>query len=81
VYADDAIATCYATTMGTYAIVAEIRDDPYEADDELWLQMTKFVGYLLSIVLLLALILSISTSAQLWNMFQGRNSPIFKNYS
>ncbi len=62
VYSDDAIATCYATALGTFAIIAEIRDDPFEPGDDTWLQLTKAVGYFLSIVLLMLTVITICTS-------------------
>ncbi|TRY61634.1 hypothetical protein TCAL_09264 [Tigriopus californicus] len=69
VKADDAQATCYATKLGIYAIVAEIEDVPHAEDDETWLNIVKFIGYAVSIILLLIFIGVVLSSTYLWEMF------------
>lgn len=69
VHASDTAATCHATQFGTFAIVAEIEDEPSVADDELWLQITKYVGYGISIALLIVFIGLVFISKHLWEMF------------
>ncbi len=66
---DEAVATCYATRLGTFAVVAEIEDDPYREEEADWLTIFKMVGYVLSIICLLVFIGTIVTSTYLWEMF------------
>ncbi len=69
VHVDETVATCYATKMGSFAVVAEIEDAPYRADDEDWLFIFKMVGYAMSIVCLIAFAGVVLSSPYLWEMF------------
>ncbi len=69
IYADDSVASCYSTRLGTFAVVAEIEDDPYATDDADWLLIFKMVGHGLSIICLLIFIGVILSSTYLWEMF------------
>ena len=69
VHASDTAATCHSTKFGTFAIIAEIEDEPFAANDELWLKITKYVGYGLSIAFLLVFIGFVFMSKHLWEMF------------
>ena len=69
VHVGDSAATCHSTKFGTFAIIAEIEDEPWEPEDALWLTITKYVGYSISIILLLAFIVVVFMNKQLWEMF------------
>ena len=65
----ESLATCYATKMGTYGIVAELEDDPWAYADPDWLFLFKMIAYALSVVLLIVFIGVIVYSVYLWEMF------------
>lgn len=69
VHASDTKATCHSTKFGTFSIIAEIEDEPSVSDDELWLLITKYIGYGISIALLAVFICCIFLSPYLWEMF------------
>ena len=60
---DEQGATCVTDKLGTYAIIAEKIEMPYEYDEEGWLYVTKLVGYIVSIVVLIIFIIIIFLSA------------------
>lgn len=69
IYADDTVATCFATKWGTYGIVAEIYEPPSVPEELTWLLVTKFLGYTISIILLLVFVITVLRSKYLWEMF------------
>ncbi len=69
IYVDSAVATCYATRTGSFAVVAEVEDAPYREEDADWLFIFKMVGYTLSVLCLLIFIGVIVSSTYLWEMF------------
>ena len=69
VYIGDSAATCHSTRFGTFAIIAEIEDEPSVDQDELWLRVVKYIGYGISLALLLIFIIIILVSKYLWDMF------------
>ena len=56
-------AVCLTNQFGTYAIIAELKEEPYVQDDLTWLIITKYVGYGLSVILLTILVLIILFSS------------------
>lgn len=66
---DEDSAVCVTTKMGTYAIIAELREEPTVDPDLLWLRIVKYVGYAISLVLLVIFIVIIILSAYLWEQF------------
>lgn len=69
VHAGDSAATCHSTKFGTFAIIAEIEDEPSVDEDEMWLLVTKYVGYTISLILLVVFIVVVLVSRYLWDMF------------
>jgi len=78
VFVNDGTAECSSTRFGTFAIIAEIEDQPYAPEDELWLLVTKSVGYGLSIICLIAFIIIVLLKKYLWEMFHviGLNTAV-----
>merc|ERR1712013_969336 len=66
---DEQGATCVTDKLGTYAIIAEKIELPYEYDEEGWLYVTKLVGYIVSTVALVIFVIIIFLSAYLWEQF------------
>ena len=54
IHSDDVVANCMSHKLGTFAVLTEVEHSPTAPDDYVWLLVTKFVGYGLSIILLLA---------------------------
>ena len=48
-------AVCLTHQFGTYAIIAELKEQPFVQDDLTWLLITKYVGYGVSVLLLTVL--------------------------
>ena len=66
---DENSATCATDKLGTYAIVAELVELPYDFEEPGWLMITRLVGYILSTVLLVIFVTIIFMSAYLWEQF------------
>ena len=66
---DETGATCVTNKLGTYAIIAEKIEPPFDYEEENWLFFTKMAGYIVSIALLLAFVVIIQLSAYLWEQF------------
>ena len=66
---DENSATCVTDKLGTYAIVAELVELPYDFEEPGWLMITRLVGYILSTVLLVIFVIIIFMSAYLWEQF------------
>eukprot|EP00090_Calanus_glacialis_P035198 TRINITY_DN60141_c0_g1_i1.p1 TRINITY_DN60141_c0_g1~~TRINITY_DN60141_c0_g1_i1.p1 ORF type:complete len:923 (-),score=185.92 TRINITY_DN60141_c0_g1_i1:73-2841(-) len=66
---DEQGATCVTDKLGTYAIIAEKIELPYEYDEEGWLYVTKLVGYIVSTIFLIIFVIIIFLSAYLWEQF------------
>lgn len=66
---DEHGATCVTDKLGTYAIIAEKIELPYEYDEEGWLYVIKLVGYIASIVVLVIFVIIVFLSAYLWEQF------------
>ena len=60
---DEQGATCVTDKLGTYAIIAEMIEQPYDYDEEPWLYVTRLVGYVISIIILVVFVLIIFFSA------------------
>ena len=60
---DENSATCVTDKLGTYAIVAELVELPYDFEEPGWLMITRLVGYTLSTVLLVIFVTMIFMSA------------------
>ena len=66
---DENGATCVTNKLGSYAIIAEKIEPPFDYEEENWLFVTKMAGYIVSIALLLAFVVIIQLSAYLWEQF------------
>jgi len=66
---DEQGATCVTNKLGTYAIIAEKIEMPYEYDEDGWLYVTKLLGYIVSTIVLIAFVVIIFLSAYLWEQF------------
>jgi len=66
---DEQGATCVTNKLGTYAIIAEKIEMPYEYDEDGWLYVTKLLGYIVSTIALIAFVVIIFLSAYLWEQF------------
>jgi len=66
---DELGATCVTDKLGTYAIIAELIEQPFQYDEEGWLYVTKLVGYIVSTVVLVIFVIIIFLSAYLWEQF------------
>ena len=69
VHSDGILATCYATKIGTVAVMSEIVEHPWVPDDYQWLVILKMIGYGVSILLLAIYCVTILFSKYLWEMF------------
>ena len=66
---DENSASCVTDKLGTYAIVAELVELPFEHEEPEWLFMTRIIGYCLSVVLLIIFVIIVFMSAYLWEQF------------
>ena len=69
VWNNDKVVECTSTAFGTFGIVSEIYEPPSVDKDQNWLMITKYVGYALSILLLLVFCTMVLLSKHLWEMF------------
>ena len=56
------IDTSYILQLGAYAILTEIREKPWVKEDLAWLTITKYIGFVISICLLLFYVMAIFLS-------------------
>ena len=68
VWNNDKVVECTSTAFGTFGIVSEIYEPPSVDKDQNWLMITKYVGYALSILLLLIFCTMVLLSKHLWEM-------------
>ena len=61
--------TCECATFGTFAVVAELVEEPTKPDEYMWLKIIKYCGFGFSIVCVLILVIIIATSSSLHDMF------------
>ena len=61
------VCECYTT--GTFAVLAEMVEPPAYGPEYDWLWIVKYVGYALSIIILLIFIAVIFVNPSLWEMF------------
>lgn len=69
VLSEQDVTTCECGTFGTFAVIAEMVEDPYLIPEEKWLTVTKYAGFIISLVLLAVFIGFIATNSILWEMF------------
>ena len=62
------VVGCTSTASGTFGIVSEIYESPSVDKDQNWLIVTKYVGYSMSILLLLVFCTMVLLSKHLWEM-------------
>ena len=53
---------CECGTFGTFALIAELEEQPYVKDEYEWLTIVKYMGFVVSIILLLIFVLAIALS-------------------
>jgi len=68
---NEKFAVCKSEKLGTYAIVAEMIEQPYHREEMTWLYLVKIVGYFISIIALVAFIFIIQLSSYLWDQFHS----------
>ena len=61
-YSNDTVASCFATRLGTFAVISEIDEAPYVEPDFTWLMVIKMIGYVLSFILLIFFAVAVFTS-------------------
>ena len=66
---DENSASCVTDKLGTYAIVAELVELPYDYNEPGWLFYIRIIGYFLSIILLIIFAVIIFWSSYLWEQF------------
>ena len=64
------VVGCTSTASGTFGIVSEIYESPSVDKDQNWLIVTKYVGYSMSILLLLVFCTMVLLSKHLWEIKQ-----------
>ena len=69
VISDQDSTTCECAGFGTFAVAAEKIIKPVGKTDLSWLQISKYVGYSLSLLSLAIFVLVIMVSPALWEMF------------
>ena len=69
VWSNDKVVECTSTAFGTFGIVSEIYEPPSVEKDANWLLITKYIGYILSILLLSIFCIMVLLSKHLWEMF------------
>ena len=62
IYVIKCIDTSYNLQLGAYAILTEIREKPWAKEDLAWLTITKYIGFVISICLLLLYVMAIFLS-------------------
>ena len=60
---------CECSTFGTYSVVAELVEEPWLPPEHTWLTVAKYLGFALSLLLLLVFIGVIATTGWLRDMF------------
>ena len=53
IYSDDTVTSCFATKLGTFAVIAQLYDTPYVQPDFPWLMAIKMIGYFISFFVLI----------------------------
>ena len=53
IYSDDTVTSCFATKLGTFAVIGKLYDTPYVQPDFAWLMAVKMFGYFLSFAALI----------------------------
>jgi hypothetical protein len=69
VISDQDSTTCDCAGFGTFAVAAEKIIKPVGKEDFSWLQISKYIGYSLSLLSLVIFVLVIMVSPALWEMF------------
>ena len=69
VQVDEEGALCLTDTIGTYAIIAEKKNLPYDYDEESWVNTSKLVGYGVSNFFLLIFLIMIFFSGYVFSGF------------
>jgi len=62
-------ASCMSDKLGTFAILAELVEEPRMDDEMSWLTVCKIMGYITSVISLVIFILMIQLSSYLWEQF------------
>jgi len=69
VLTDQHSTVCECYTTGTFALLAEMVEPPQYGPEYDWLWVVKYIGYVLSIILLVVFIIVIFINPLLWEMF------------
>ncbi|XP_059078438.1 uncharacterized protein LOC131876911 [Tigriopus californicus] len=69
VITEQSSTVCECGTFGTFALIAEMVEDPFVEAEDNWLVVMKYIGYTTSIVFFLIFIIVVILSSRLWDMF------------
>jgi len=61
--------TCECSEFGTYALAAEKIEQPEGKEDFTWLQVSRYIGFCVSLLSLAIFIIIIAANRHLWEMF------------
>lgn len=61
--------TCECSTFGTFAVVAEIVQDPFVPEEDVWVKVIKYCGFFFSLICLVPMMVVIALSPVLHDMF------------
>lgn len=54
--------TCECSTFGTFAVVAEIVQDPFVPEEDVWVKVIKYCGFFFSLICLVPMMVVIALS-------------------